>query len=142
MPNIQWKINHLKITKTITHISKKLPAQEPITNNDQPTTNDGNPTIQKKHISEKPTEEPHIIPETQPLPKPTVIPETDSIPTTQQQDESFSSPSLATNNRFQLLQNPPNPLDIITPEITTTINEKENKSNQGKPAPKTTNKYI
>ena len=142
MPNIQWKINHLKITKTITHISKKLPAQEPITNNDQPTTNDENPTIQKRNISEKPTEEPHIIPETQPLPEPTVIPETDSIPTTQQQDESFSSPSLATNNRFQLLQNTPNPHDIITSETTTTINEKENKSNQGKPTPKTTNKYI
>ena len=34
-----------------------------------------------------------------------MIPETQPLPVTQQHEEIFSSPSLATNNRYQLLQN-------------------------------------
>ena len=73
-----------------------------------------------QHPNAKPTkastEESHIIPETQSLPETTRVSETYPIPTTQEQDEFFSSPSLATSNRFQPLQNTPNPQNITTPE--------------------------
>ena len=57
--------------------------------------------------------------------EPTIIPEKHPLPETQQHDEIFSSPTVATNNRYQLLQNIPDPEDITTPD-TTLDNEHEN----------------
>lgn len=39
--------------------------------------------------------------------------------------KAFTSPSVTTSNRFQLLENTPNPQDIITPETTPTTNESD-----------------
>ena len=86
--------------------------------------------------TDKTIEEPLIIPETNLLPEPTIIPETNAIPTTQL-NVSFTSPSLATNNRKNLLQNTPDPNNIITPESTPTDKEDDNGNNRGKVTPKT-----
>lgn len=82
-------------------------------------------------------EESYIIAETQAPSEPTIIPETKPIATTQKQNDLFSSPSLATNTSFHLLQNTPDPHDISTPEITLTYNENDNRNNQQSPTPKT-----
>ena len=55
----------------------------------------------------------------------TIIPETNPLPTTQQDEESFASPAIGTNNRYQILQNTPNPQDVITPETTPKTNESD-----------------
>ena len=93
-----------------------------------------------QHPNAKPTkastEESHIIPETQSLPEPTSVPETYPIPTTQEQDEFLASPSQVTSNRFQPLQNNPDPQNTTTPEKSTNI-EKDNENDQQHPRPKT-----
>lgn len=55
----------------------------------------------------------------------------------EQQEETFSSPSLATNNRYYLLQNTPNPEDITTPDITPINDENDNEKQTPKAKKKT-----
>ena len=83
------------------------------------------------------TEGPHMVPQIHPPPEPTIIPGIYPIPTTQEPDESFSSPSLATNNRFHLLQNTRDLQETFTPDTTFPNNENDNRKNQQNPTPKT-----
>ena len=102
------------------NVQHKMPGQQPSA--DQPKT---------------PTEGPHMVPQIHPPPEPTIIPGIYPIPTTQEPDESFSSPSLATNNRFHLLQNTPDLQETYTPDTTFPNNENDNRKNQQNPTPKT-----
>lgn len=92
------------------NVQHKTPRQQPSA--DQPKT---------------PTGGPHMVPQTHPPPEPTIIPGIYPIPTTQEPDESFSSPSLPTNNRFHLLQNTPNLQEINTSDTTFPNNENDNR---------------
>lgn len=102
------------------------------------TTNEQCP--QQKPPIEEQTQTPKIPINTQKTlaEEPTIIPETKPLPATQQQDEIFTSLSVITNNRYQLLQNIPNPQDIITPETTPTTNESDNDN----PTPTSVNQNL
>ena len=151
--NILWTTNLLKTTSKTTQIFRiqltKTELQhhtshiQPIKNATENTTNCKD-NAQQKECTQQPntkptktsTEESHIIPETQSLPKPISVPETYPIPTTQEQDEFLASPSQVTSNRFQPLQNNPDPQNTTTPEKSTKI-EKDNENDQQHPRPKT-----
>ena len=123
--------------------------QQPPENNEQnypnliplPPQNQTNTTkTQTEKLPKTPTdstiEETHIIPESNSPPVPTVTPETYPIPATQP-DEPLASPSLATNNRKNLIQDTPKLNNISTPGSTPTDKEDNNGYNHRKTTPKT-----
>ena len=64
----------------------------------------------------------------------TIIPETQIVPQTQTQETtqiSFHSPSMVTKNRYQILNSPPETIDIATPES----NEPNTKETTSTPTP-------
>lgn len=82
-----------------------------INNNEQNTQQEPSPIMQIQNNSQE------ILDET------TIMPEKNPLPTTQQHEEIFTSQSVVTNNRYQLLENTWNLQDIITLETTPTTKE-------------------
>ena len=119
--------------RNLNNVTQRKNKQAPQTEQQSPKTNEQpqNQNTKTKTQTEEPPKtltdanEPHITPETNSLPEPTVIPETYPILITQP-DEFLESPSLATNNRKDLIQDTPDPNNISTPETTPTDKEDNN----------------
>lgn len=105
---MKQKLNN-KTQKPTTKNNKNQTTK--INNNEQNAQQEPSPTVQIQNNSQE------ILDET------TIMPEKNPLPTTQLPEEIFTSQSVVTNNRYQLLENTRNLQDIITPETTPTTKE-------------------